>query len=142
MADEPDYTRQDPPLALDGAVSSHDLAAADLAAWTSPWLTRYAEAALAERKAYGLNKYGVVLHRDNGRAHSMDAEDEVLDLVVYLRTWIDSAEAGPRPVLIALYQDALWALATITMMRQTGTAPPYHLKIMNRQLVPIEELRK
>jgi hypothetical protein len=37
-----------------------------------------------ERKAFGLNKYGVALHRDNGRDSVKDAEDETGDLPGYM----------------------------------------------------------
>jgi hypothetical protein len=37
------------------------------------------------RKAYGLKKYGTLLQPFNGRDSLMDAYQEALDLVVYLR---------------------------------------------------------
>lgn len=37
------------------------------------------------RKAYGLKKYGTLLQPDNGRDALMDAYQEALDLVVYMR---------------------------------------------------------
>ena len=40
---------------------------------------------LHERKAFGLEKYGVVLHADNGRDYVKDVDDELCDFVVYFR---------------------------------------------------------
>jgi hypothetical protein len=61
-----------PPVANDGA-SMHDLVIADM----------------AERKQFGLDKYGTVLQAGNGRKALWDAYQEVLDLAVYLRQKIE-----------------------------------------------------
>lgn len=46
--------------------------------------------AIHERKAFGLEKYeGVVLHADNGRDYVKDVDDELCDLVVYLRALLE-----------------------------------------------------
>lgn len=47
------------------------------------------QADLAERKRMGVAKYGVAHQADNGRAHLVDAYQEVLDLAVYLRAEIE-----------------------------------------------------
>jgi len=44
-----------------------------------------------ERRAQGIERYGVPLQRGNGRDHLVDALQEALDLMVYLRA------ATPRP---------------------------------------------
>ena len=38
-----------------------------------------------ERRAQGVERYGVPLQRDNGRDHSADAVQELVDAVVYFR---------------------------------------------------------
>ena len=38
-----------------------------------------------ERRAQGIERYGVPLQRDNGRDHSADAVQELVDAVVYFR---------------------------------------------------------
>lgn len=129
MADTPDLDRQPAPRLVAGAVSAHDLVAADLGLWDCAEITRNTIELLAERKAYGMRKYGVVLHHRNGRNHPQDAEDEAVDLVVYLRTWIEDAP-NLRPVLDRLYFDALWAVVTIRELRVTGRAPDYMMKLM------------
>lgn len=43
---------------------------------------------LIERKAHGLREYGVTLQASNGRDHLVDAYQEALDLVAYLRAAI------------------------------------------------------
>lgn len=145
MADLPDYARQRPPLPVDGAVSSHDLVIADLATWRAPHLTEPAAQALAERKTYGLDKYGVVLHKDNGRQHDVDAEDEALDLAAYLRTWLDTAVANSDwyvcGVLKPIYDDVLWALVTIRLLRANNAAPSPVLK-MTGPLAQIDDVKR
>ena len=58
--------------------SVHDLVAADI----------------AERKAFGLEKYGTVLQAGNGRDHLVDAYQEALDLCCYLRAAIERRDGG------------------------------------------------
>lgn len=87
MGDVADYTIQPKPLEVEGAVSSHDLVIEDIkaAVLSYPGCDELV-ADMQERKEFGLRKYGTVLHPDNGRDHTKDAYDEVLDLLVYLRT--------------------------------------------------------
>lgn len=40
---------------------------------------------LKERKAFGLQKYGVVHQHDNGRNHLQDLYEELLDGAVYVK---------------------------------------------------------
>lgn len=44
---------------------------------------------MKERRHFGLIKYGTVLQTDNGRDPLIDAYQEALDLVVYLRQAIE-----------------------------------------------------
>jgi hypothetical protein len=128
VADIPDYEVQPAPVDVEGAVSSHDLVIADLEAWGWQDLTEPAIASTRGRKDYGLAKYdGKILHKDNGRDHAKDAEDEAGDLVVYLRSWMDQHPAE-APQLFEVYQDALWGLVAITQLRATGEVPPYLAK--------------
>lgn len=122
MADIPDYSVQPPPLLVAGAISSHDLAIADLRNWAYPEMTGRACELLAERKQYGLRKYvdeqgrGVVLHKDNGRDHPRDALDETLDLLVYLRTWMD-AQPEVTEIVRPMYLQAQVMLVTLANWR-------------------------
>ena len=69
MSDIRDPERdQAAPVHNDGA-SMHNLVALDL----------------EERKAHGLRKYDTVLQANNGRSFRLDAYEEALDLVCYLR---------------------------------------------------------
>jgi hypothetical protein len=76
-ADRP-WTAQPLPIPHPDEPSMHDLVAADL----------------TERKAFGLRKYGTTLTAGNGRDPLLDAYEEALDLVVYLRQLIE--ERGGR----------------------------------------------
>lgn len=74
--------------------STHDLAAADILAgdWHTLAALRAATGVvqdLAERKAYGLRKYGSLLQTGNGRDFVIDAYEEALDLVAYARGGLD-----------------------------------------------------
>lgn len=68
----------------------------------------------------GIRKYGVPLTSDNGRDHLVDAYQESLDLVVYLRAELDKrGAAGGKPTppgcraLAASYAQALGLCVTI-----------------------------
>jgi hypothetical protein len=49
---------------------------------------------LRARSAYGVKKYGTVLRTNNGRDALMDAYQEALDLVQYLRQAIEERDNG------------------------------------------------
>lgn len=76
MSDTADFDRTDrpstaqpPPVHVPGEPSAHDLVIADM----------------AERKAYGLRKYGTLLQLGNGRDHLEDVYEELLDAAAYIR---------------------------------------------------------
>lgn len=50
---------------------------------------------IAARKEVGLKKYGTLLQAHNGRDALMDAYQEALDLVMYLRQAIEERDASP-----------------------------------------------
>jgi hypothetical protein len=93
MGDVADYTIQPKPLVVEGAISSHDLVIDDIKTSINsyPGCKELIED-MVERKDFGLRKYGTILHSDNGRDHTKDAYDEVLDLLVYLRTMMAEDE--------------------------------------------------
>lgn len=62
--------------------------------------------AMAERKAFGLQKYGVVLHSDNGRDYVRDVDDELCDLAVYLRAMTER-HPGLQPIFAEDYTAVL-----------------------------------
>lgn len=140
MGDVADYTIQPRPVEVEGAVSSHDLAIADLASWEQPEMTLGVIAKLRERKAFGLGKYNVILHKDNARNVRKDALDEAIDLVVYLRTWCDQ-EPGRGRLLEPLYQDALW-IAVVLTAELAGEEPPGRWAKHQAPLTRIEDLRE
>lgn len=83
MGNVPDFDRTDrpataqpPPIRRSGLPSMHALVAADF----------------LNRGDYGLRKYGTKLTVHNGRDALMDAYEEALDLVVYLRQMIEERE--------------------------------------------------
>lgn len=98
MSDRPEFdhparpsTAQPAPVpAGPDAVSIHDLAIADAEKYG--W-TRTA-ALLAERKAFGLAKYGTVLHADDQRDSLSDAVEEYGDAFAYLKKAIVAAGRG------------------------------------------------
>ena len=49
---------------------------------------------LEDRKQFGLKKYGVPLQAGNGRKPLVDAYQEILDLVVYLRQHIEETHGS------------------------------------------------
>lgn len=54
---------------------------------------------MEERNAVGTEKYGTPLQPGNGRDSLVDAYQEALDLVVYLRTTIEERDAAPSLLL-------------------------------------------
>ena|ERR1700761_181639 len=80
MGDTADFDRTDrpttaqpPPVPVPGEPSAHDLVIADM----------------AERKAFGLRKYGTLLQLGNGRDHLEDVYEELLDAAAYIRLEIE-----------------------------------------------------
>jgi hypothetical protein len=60
------------------------------AAGLAPHTVDLVVADLAERKRYGVKKYGVVAHQhDNGRNHLVDLYEELLDGAVYVRAELE-----------------------------------------------------
>lgn len=49
---------------------------------------------MQERREYGMREYGTPLRPDNLRDPLLDAYQEALDLVVYLRTEIERRKSG------------------------------------------------
>lgn len=98
MSEKADYSYQPRPKSSPYANSAHDLAAQDVRGVLGP--SHDADllvSELVQRKAFGLQKYGVILHADNGRDHIRDALDEVVDLLVYLRA---AREQSPELFLV------------------------------------------
>lgn len=70
-------TDQAAPISNDGP-SAHDLVIKDL----------------QDRKEHGLRKYKTMLQPNNGRDSILDAYEEVLDLVVYLRNYLEEQRSN------------------------------------------------
>lgn len=51
---------------------------------------------LAERDAHGTQKYGTTHQHDNGRDHTIDAYQELMDAIVYLEAQV---QARPTPLI-------------------------------------------
>lgn len=47
---------------------------------------------IQDRKEFGLNKYGTTLQAGNGRKGLVDAYQEILDLAVYIRQYIEETK--------------------------------------------------
>lgn len=92
MSDIAEYSDQPPPQEVEGVVSAHDLVVADLYGLASVQpagdLMAGIESIVA-RKEFGLKKYGVVLHKDNGRDYFKDVDDEAGDLPVYMKVLME-----------------------------------------------------
>jgi hypothetical protein len=50
---------------------------------------------LTDRKNFGMNKYGTALQPNNGRNNLIDSYQELMDLLVYLRTEINETFTEP-----------------------------------------------
>lgn len=88
-----------------GGSSMHTLACADLERLHPSQTERLVIEDLLERKAFGEAKYGTILQAFNGRDALMDAYQEVLDLVVYLK---QHAEEHPTDAhALRAYYEAL-----------------------------------
>jgi hypothetical protein len=91
--------------------SIHDLVAEDLELWWPASAGVHAvRAELAERKRIGLARYGTILQAGNGRDALVDAYQEALDLVVYLRQALTEAgwpDRRPPGALLEAYVSAL-----------------------------------
>lgn len=57
------------------------------------------------RRQQGIDRYGVPLQRDNGRDHLMDALQEALDLMAYMRAGNMRGQATARLVAIWIAQE-------------------------------------
>jgi hypothetical protein len=123
VADEPDYTRSPPPRRVEGAVSAHDLVIADIRRVFPAGAVQHAMVAgMADRRDYGLRKYQVVLHPDNGRDPVRDVLDEVEDEAAY---WRNAFSADPK--LAEVFGDDYWrCLRTLCRLRShlIGTVIP------------------
>lgn len=107
MSDErdPDYDQQ-APVDVEGAESVHDSATKSfLAMLNDPRMPNGVMAAITEcsiimnqRKEHGLAKYGVVLHKDNGRDSFRDLIEELSDAVAYSIVLQQQGKVGNRLV--------------------------------------------
>lgn len=106
MSAKSDFSTQPPPRFANTEVSAHDLVVEDLLSIfaTSVELDN-AVSSVEARKAFGLSKYGTVLHADNGRDYLLDIEEELLDLVAYLRIFLQK-----HPDLFSVFGDDYKAL--------------------------------
>lgn len=114
MSDIADYSVQPPPRDVEGAVSVHDLVVQDMLALFPPDdLRDLGVESVLDRKEFGLGKYGVVLHADNGRNYFLDVDDEAGDLPVYIRALMEA-----RPDLAErLREDYVASLGIMLRMR-------------------------
>lgn len=115
MGDTADYSVQPRPLQVDGAVSVHDLVVEDLRSlFPSSQRTEDGVEVIEDRKRFGLQKYGVVLHAANGRNYFADVDDEAGDLPVYIRALMEA-----RPDLSdRLRPDYISSLGLMLRMRE------------------------
>ena len=90
--------KKEPAPIKTGGKAIQDLVIEDLPIWKDARLIADLEA----RKAYGLNKYGTLLQAHNGRDATMDAYQEALDLIVYLRQCVEEGQ-----LVMGEYLDAI-----------------------------------
>ena len=69
-------------------------AAGDVWADLIPGLPEILQPYATERRAQGIERYGVPLQVDNGRDHLLDLFQEQLDGIAYLRAYMMQAQAG------------------------------------------------
>jgi transcriptional regulator with XRE-family HTH domain len=89
MPEQPRPGDQPLPVANDGP-SMHDLVIEDLDRWPVSSSTQVAiRELLAERKRLGLERYGSLLQRGNGRDWLRDLREECADALVYARQGLE-----------------------------------------------------
>jgi hypothetical protein len=99
MSDKPDFEKGQPAPKKNKGKSMHDLVRRDLAAINNGSIVqiesvRETMTALMERKNYGFEKYGTILQANNGRDALQDAFEEMMDLVVYLRQYLEEISSS------------------------------------------------
>lgn len=104
-------TNEPPPVPNDRP-AIQDLVIADLLQDTTDDLnlTGLIVADIEERKRLGLRKYGTLLQAHNGRFALMDAYQEGLDLVMYLK---QALEEGAR-----VHSEYLYAMSIVRSLRR------------------------
>ena len=109
---------------------------------------------LAERAEIGQERYGTPLTSDNGRDHLVDAYQELLDFLPYMRLALNAweelrlevahirqvAHAAPRPPESAPHPLALEEMATILRGCGWVVCPPEQQSIVAYQAVTIDEV--
>lgn len=122
MGETPDATRTALPIpAAAGAISAHDRVIGDIREQfiqgeDTAWLIQD----LAERKAYGLAKYGTVLHTGDGRPPLRDIYDEVLDKLVYLANAMAKDEQMESLLWREYHREVCFALRLRAEMQRRG----------------------
>lgn len=99
-----------PPVPQDGQPSAHDLVVHDLltrAVGHSLEIVSAVVADMRERKEMGLRKYNTILQPHNGRDSVVDAYQESLDLMAYLRNELEKRSSEPSLSLTRAYQYAI-----------------------------------
>lgn len=97
-----------PPVKTEGP-SVHDLVVADLQDGRHAAVV----AAILDRRALGLAKYGTILQVGNRRDHRRDAIQEAGDLVCYLRAEVEASRGEGRRRALADYLVAVALLGSI-----------------------------
>ncbi len=117
-----DAAKPEPMPTHNSSASMHDLVIRDLATTTSLDLqtTRAVIADVEARKAFGLSKYGTILQAGNGRDATMDAYQESLDLLVYLKQdLIESNITAHADELRCAYHETLKIALTLRRRLET-----------------------
>ncbi|MFA7264916.1 MAG: hypothetical protein WC054_01150 [Candidatus Nanopelagicales bacterium] len=118
MSDVPDYDVQPRPRVAEDAISAHDLVIEDLQReFPRDTAAELAAEFILSRKQYGLEKYGTVLHSDNGRDYIKDILDEAGDLVSYLRVFLSR-----HPELVGTFGE--FYRSTLVFVTQFVVAEP------------------
>ena len=82
---------------------------------------------IEDRKRFGLEKYGTLLQAGNGRKGLVDAYQEILDLVVYLRQHIEDFK---MPIKLT---DAIKSQVENTIAKQPGLTKLAALSMVHAQ---------
>lgn len=64
----------------------------------NPYLVDLVIRDLKDRKQFGLKKYGTALTANNGRNNLIDCYQELMDLLVYLRSEIEENHIEPTEI--------------------------------------------
>lgn len=121
----PATVEQPPPVVGAEGDSIHDLVVADI----------------LDRKALGLERYGSVLHTEDGRSGLIDAYQEALDQVCYLRKEIEEQVLTGRRDSVKMLRETFCVAQTAVGQRTDDPRTPEHIARLQRLIDKCDQHR-